>query len=189
MAKRFTATEIWKEDWFLDMPIEYKLFWYYILSNCDHAGLFKVNLRSFCGLMEVKLTQSKVLEYFNFGKQRIRVISDSLWLIEDFFVYQYGPTFNWNNRVHESIGELYQRHNIELKSIRGLIDLKDRVKDKDKDIKKGGMGENKKERAISIEENFAVFSDGSKQILGTSQLFRLSQQDLKPKDIIKGQIF
>ena len=103
--------------------------------------------------------------------------------------YEYGPALNWNNRVHESIGELYQRHNIELKSIRGLIDLKDRVKDKDKDIKKGGMGENKKERAISIEENFAVFSDGSKQILGTSQLFRLSQQDLKPKDVIKGQIF
>jgi len=44
-------------------------------------------------------------------------------------------------------------------------------------------------KAISIEENFAVFSDGSKQILGESQLFRLSQQDLKPKDVIKGQIF
>ena len=26
MAKRFSATEIWDEDWFLDMPNEYKLF-------------------------------------------------------------------------------------------------------------------------------------------------------------------
>ena len=42
--------------------------------------------------------------------------------------------------------------------------------------------------AISIEENFAVFSDGSKQPLGTSQLFRLQQKDLKPKDVLKGQI-
>ena len=117
MAKRFTATEIWKEDWFLDTPIEYKLFWYYMLSNCDHAGLFKVNLRSFCGLMEVKLTPNKVLEYFNAGKQRIRVISESVWLIEDFFVYQYGTTFNWNNRVHESIGELYKKNKIELNNI------------------------------------------------------------------------
>ena len=192
MAKRFTATEIWKEDWFLDMPIEYKLFWYYILSNCDHAGLFKVNLRSFCGLMEVKLTPSKVLEYFNFGKQRIRVISDSLWLIEDFFVYQYGPTFNWNNRVHESIGELYQRHNIELKSIRGLIDLKDRVKDKDKDIKKGGTGENIKPMTGSefSEDNSGVFfSDGSYQKLGALQLEAVELGNLKPHAVIKGAIY
>lgn len=189
MAKRFTATEIWKEDWFLDMTIEYKLFWYYMLSNCDHAGLFKVNLRSFCGLMEVKLTSNKVLEYFNAGKERIRIVSESVWLIEDFFVYQYGTTFNWNNRVHESIGELYKRHNIEIKSIRGLLDLKDRVKDKDKDIKKGGTGENKiKAVSFDDENEFAIFEDGSKQKLGKSQLFRLQQNDLKPKDVLKGQI-
>ena len=86
MAKRFTATEIWSEDWFLDMPMEYKLFWYYMLSTCNHAGFFKVNLRSFCGLNGVNLTSTKVLEYFNAGKQRIRVVNNSLWLIDDFFV-------------------------------------------------------------------------------------------------------
>jgi hypothetical protein len=134
MAKRFTDTEIWGEDWFLDMPNEYKLFWYYMLSNCDHSGIYKVNMRSFCSLNEVKLTSNKVLEYFNAGKQRIRVLQDNVWLIEDFFVYQYGETFNTNNRVHESIKKVYQKYNIELTSIRGLKDHKDRVKDKDKDI-------------------------------------------------------
>ena len=134
MAKRFTATEIWDEDWFLEMPIEYKLFWYYMLANCDHGGLFKVNMRSFCSLNEVKLTPNKAIEFFNTGKQRVRIISDSLWFIEDFFVYQYGGTFNMNNRVHESISELYKKHNIDLLSVRGLKDLKDGVKDKDKDI-------------------------------------------------------
>lgn len=43
-------------------------------------------------------------------------------------------------------------------------------------------------KAISFEENFAVFSDGTKQPLGNSQLFRLQQKDLKPKDVLKGQI-
>jgi hypothetical protein len=136
MAKRFTDTEIWGEDWFLDMPNEYKLFWYYMLSNCDHSGIYKVNMRSFCSLNEVKLTSNKVLEYFNAGKQRIRVLQDNVWLIEDFFVYQYGETFNTNNRVHESIKKVYEKYNIELTSIRGLKDHKDRVKDKDKDIDK-----------------------------------------------------
>lgn len=133
MAKRFTATEIWNEDWFLDMPNEYKLFWYYMLSNSNHAGLFKVNLRSFCGQIEVKVGSKEILSYFNAGKQRIRVINDSLWLIEDFFVYQYGPTLNPKNRVHESIVKEYLKHGINLTSIRGLKDLKDGVKDKDKD--------------------------------------------------------
>lgn len=62
---------------------------------------------------------------------------------------------------------------------------------------KGGYGHpNAKERkgkeikAISLdEENFAaVFEDGTKQPLGVSQIARLKFKDLKPKDIIKGQI-
>lgn len=136
MAKRFTDTNIWGEDWFLEMPNEYKLFWYYMLSSCDHSGIFKVNTSVFCRLNEVKLTSNKALEYFNTGKQRIRVIQDNVWFIEDFFVYQYGESFNTKNRVHESIEKSYKKYNISLTSIRGLKDHKDRVKDKDKDIDK-----------------------------------------------------
>lgn len=135
MPKRFTATELWSEDWFLEMPFEYKLFWYYMLSKCDHAGLFKPNMKTFCMLNNVKITPNEVIEFFNNGKDRIRVISDSVWLIEDFFVYQYGTTFNINNRVHESINAQYKKFGVNLSSIRGLIvvilDLKERPKDKD----------------------------------------------------------
>lgn len=134
MAKRFTATEIWDEDWFLSMPNEYKLFWYYMLSTCDHAGLFRVNLRSFCSLNEVNLTSNEALRLFNTDKQRIRVINKSVWLIEDFFVFQYGEKINLKNRVHDSIATIYQKLNIELTSIRGLINPNDGVKDKDKDM-------------------------------------------------------
>ena len=136
MAKRYTATEIWSEDWFLCMPNEYKLFWYFMLSACDHGGLFRVNLKSFCTLNEVKISPAKALDFFNESKIRIRVINNSLWLIEDFFVYQYGQTFNENNRVHASILDLYKKNEIQLSSIRGLKEVKYGVKDKDKDIDK-----------------------------------------------------
>ena len=145
MAKRFSETEIWNEDWFLDMPNEYKLFWFFMLSKCDHAGMFKVNLKSFRGLLEVNLTTDRALHLFNSGKQRVRVISDSIWYIEDFFVFQYGTTMNLNNRMHESISNVLKKHNIELTSIRGLVDLKDRVKVKDKDILESNTVENRKE--------------------------------------------
>ena len=43
MAKRFHDTEIWKEDWFLSLPLNYREFWFYILDSCDHAGIWKPN--------------------------------------------------------------------------------------------------------------------------------------------------
>jgi hypothetical protein len=133
MAKRFCSTDIWGEDWFLEMPIGYKLFWNYMLASCNHAGLFKVNLRSFCGLNEVKIEADQALQFFNNGKDRIRVVNQSLWLVEDFFVFQYGPKFNPNNRVHLSIKNELEKNGVNLTSIRGLIEDRDRVKDKDKD--------------------------------------------------------
>ena len=88
MAKRFISTAIWDEDWFLDMPPEYKLFWFYILSNCDFGGLFKVNLRSFCGLNGFNIDPDTALQYFNKNKQRIKVLDNQqVWLIEDFFSF------------------------------------------------------------------------------------------------------
>lgn len=188
MAKRFTSTEIWEEDWFLEMPSEYKLFWYYMLSHCDHAGLYKVNLGSFNRLNGVSVTSDRVLELFNVEKQRITKIAEKLWYIEDFFVFQYGKKLNVDNQVHKSIYALYKNHGIIEKGIRGLVDLNPtpKDKDKDKDIKKGGTGENI--RAIEITDNKAIFPDGSTQKLGKSQLYRMTVDDIKPHQILKGMI-
>jgi hypothetical protein len=160
MAKRFMSTDIWDEDWFLDMPNEYKLFWFYVLSSCDHAGIFKVNLRSFCGLNDIKLTSEKALIYFNTGKERIMELNKNTWFIMDFFSFQYGSTFNENNRLHASIKNIYEKQNIEMTSVRGLKDLKERtksvvkedndgLKDKDKDILYNIVKKQKNEKKFS----------------------------------------
>lgn len=137
MPKRFTATEIWSEDWFLDMPTDYKLFWFYMLAKCDHAGFFKVNTRSISRLIGVNLSSNEALSYFNEGKQRVVQVSESTWYVVDFFVFQYGSTFNEGNRVHKSAWDLLEKHNMVLTSIRGLKEVKvediQGVKDKDKD--------------------------------------------------------
>lgn len=193
MPKRFSDTEIWAEDWFLDMPPQYQLFWFYILAKCDHTGVFKVNLRSFRGLIEGNLTSNEALKLFNNGKNRIRVVSENLWFIEDFIVYQYGTTLNLNNRLHESIANGLTKNKIDLTSIRGLLDLKDRVKDKDKvkdkEIQKGGMGENKNgtDRAIRIDElqMLAFFPDGSSQPLDMEQERSLKAGKLEPHYVRK----
>ena len=194
MAKRFVDTGIWMEDWFLDMPIEYKLFWYYMITNCDHAGIFRVNLRVFNSLNGVEIEPLKAISYFNLNKDRIRILSENVWFIEDFFVYQYGTSFNLNNRVHQSISKVYEKHDLKLTSIRGLKDLKDGVKDKDKD--KYNKNYNKLEsiskvRGEKICENsdFVILADGTKQKLGSEQKNLINLGYLKAKDIIKGSIY
>lgn len=190
MAKRFTSTEIWDEDWFIEMPNEYKLFWFFMLANCNHAGIFKVNIKNFCVLHNIKILPQTALELFNNGKERIRLVKENVWLIEDFFVFQYGTTFNPNNRVHESVESAYNKLNIKITSIRGLLDLKDRVKDKDKDkdIKKGGKGENKDNRGVEFNGEYVLLENGEKQKLGNSQKLRLRHNDISPEEIYKGYI-
>ena len=206
MAKRFISTVIWDEDWFLDMPPEYKLFWFYILSNCDFGGIFKVNLRSFCSLNGVKIDSDTALQYFNKDKQRIKILDNQqVWFIEDFFAFQYGTTFNPENRVHASIEKLYLKYGLKMTSIRGLIDLKDRVKDKDKDkdkennpkvvnsLKRGYGGKTLKKSAIflDLESGRAYFtSDGTVfQVLGEEQKKLLEENKLHYYEIIQGEIF
>ncbi len=123
MAKRFSATEIWDEDWFIDMPKDYKLFWFYMLSSCNHAGLFRVNLTVFCKINNVKITSKKALEYFNFEKERIRVIRSDLWFIEDFIAFQYGHKLNHKNNAHVSVLEILNKFNINILSVRGVTEV------------------------------------------------------------------
>lgn len=133
MAKRFHDTEIWSQDWFLEMPFEYQFFWFYVKDTCDHAGIWKPHKKVFEQNVGKTISYSKAIELFNSDKERVRVLKNGRWFLPDFFVFQYGPTFNIDSRVHSSIKTLLTLNCLDLTSIRGLIDLKDRVKDKDKE--------------------------------------------------------
>jgi hypothetical protein len=198
MAKRFTSTEIWDEDWYLEMPIEYKLFWHFVLASCDHAGIFKVNIRQFCGLNGITITAAQALEFFNKGKGRIRVISDSIWFIEEFFVFQYGASFNLNNKLHESILKILKSHGIEHTSLRGLQEVKkrtrrpleedfDTLKDKDKDSLVGadigntgtGAQENLTEGRKQFDEFWETYGKGERLYECQHAWFAMSPSERK----------
>jgi len=137
MAKRFISTELISEDWYLMLSSEVKLFFIYATLRCDHAGFLKVNLRAFNALHETQLTPDQILSEVNEEKERFRVITERLWLLEDFIPFQYGSSLNPNNRVHRSILDLLEKNGVSLGSIkglnRGLIGVKDKDKDKDRD--------------------------------------------------------
>lgn len=90
MAKRFTDTEKWKDEWYTELSNDYKVIWQYILDNCDIAGIFKRNMKAINYYCNTNVSADEVLEVF---KKRITVLSDDKWIVNKFCVYQYGHDF------------------------------------------------------------------------------------------------
>ena len=44
MPRRFTMTEKWHDEWFLQLTPHQKLLWNYLCDNCDIAGFWEKNL-------------------------------------------------------------------------------------------------------------------------------------------------
>lgn len=128
MAKRFTDTQKWNEDWFLDLPMTYKVFWIYVCDNCNHAGIYKPNKRVFELLIGQKIELKKFIELVNSDKLRIVNLNNGRWYLTSFIEFQYGSTLNPNNRVHKSILKLLNENNLtwegqELKEIESKATL------------------------------------------------------------------
>lgn len=113
MAKRFTDTTKWNEDWFLDLSISNKLFWIYICDNVDHAGIFKPNKRMFELLVGDKINVKDFLSSVNSEKERIKILENGRWYLTKFIEFQYGSKLNPNNRVHKSIIKLLDTNNVD----------------------------------------------------------------------------
>ena len=114
MAKRFTDTMKWNEDWFLELSTSNKLFWIYVCDNCDHAGIYKLNKRMFELLIGAKINTDDFLTTINAEKDRIILLDNGKWYITKFIEFQYGPTLNPNNRVNKTILKLLKDNNIKL---------------------------------------------------------------------------
>ena len=144
MSKRFHDTDIWDEDWYLDIPLEYRSFWDYVCCKCDHAGIWRPNIRRFNSDIENKIDLDTALTFLNTNKERIIELESGHWMIAEFVPFQYGKNLNLNNRVHLSVFNRLNDLGVKLGSIRGLnevkmgssrpqVEVKEGVKDKDKD--------------------------------------------------------
>ena len=115
MAKRMTDTDKWKKRFVRELSSEFKLLWLYILDDCNHAGIWEVDLEvasirigetlKFDIPAEDMLPQSfldKIVIFDNGDK----------WFIPEFIDFQYGE-LNPNSNVHKSVILLLQKYNLE----------------------------------------------------------------------------
>jgi len=129
MAKRYTDTDKWKKIWFRKLKNDHKVFWMYVLDQCDHAGIWEVDFELasyFCnGIKESEIRDTFVKQYHEFddGKR---------WFIKDFIEFQY-RALDESNRVHNSVINILKRYGLFKGLISPLQEAKDKDKDKDQD--------------------------------------------------------
>ena len=141
MAKRFTDTEKWKKPFIRGLQGAYKLLWLYICDDCDHAGIWQV---------DIDVAQIRIGEKIDI-KEAIKTFDEKIiifdkgnkWFIPSFIEFQYPSGLNPDNRAHNSIIILLEKYKLLDKqnkpltrSLQGRKDM-DMVKDKDMDMDKG----------------------------------------------------
>lgn len=117
MAKRFTDTEIWDQDWFVDLPPKYKLFFYYIKDRCDNAGIWRPNKVIAQRIIGEPINLQEFIDFVNTDKKRIEVLPSGRWFIREFFLFQYGEVFSPTSRVHLGAMKILAANGIHISGI------------------------------------------------------------------------
>ena len=152
MAKRFTETLKWKKKWIRELSPEMKLFWFYLLDNCDHAGIWEVDIELAAFQIGIELDESEILNTFN---RKIVPFKPGKWFVPKFIVYQYGE-LNESNRAHNSVIKILTKYKLYKGLTRGLQGPMDMVKELDLDKKKDKGS--KKEQLETIKSNLSDYS-------------------------------
>jgi hypothetical protein len=161
MAKRMIDTDIFKKGFVKTLSAKYKLLWLYILNDCNHAGVWEVELDIASIRLGIELTenQKEILDVF--GEKIVVFDNGKKWFIPSFIDFQYGE-LNEKNRAHESVIKILHKYGIyEYKPLASVLqDAKDKdmVKDKAKELDKeeGGVGETKPENYSKPEQHCLI---------------------------------
>ena len=138
MAKRFTDTEKWKKPFIRSLKAPYKLLWLYICDDCDHSGIWQVDIEVAEIRIGEKLDEKKALLYFN--DKIIPLDNGTKWFIPSFIEFQYPSGLSENNKAHAGIIKNLDKYKLQIDTFKPLESplqgdkdmVKDKVMDKDK---------------------------------------------------------
>jgi hypothetical protein len=136
MAKRMTDTDKWKKRFLRELKPQHKLLWFYILDDCNHAGIWDVDIE----VASIRVGEELIYDMLPQAFLDKIVIFDNgdKWFIPEFIDFQYGE-LNPTSNVHKSVIALLEKYNLEgyMKGSQGVQStLNNKDKDKDKDIVK-----------------------------------------------------
>lgn len=122
MAKRFIDTKIWDKAWFRKLPPKTKLIWIYLLTRCDHAGIWDADWELAEFFIGDKVNYKSLPKTITDKMQQVD--SGEQFFIPSFIEFQYGE-LRENSKPHMSV--------IKRLIDKGLLKSSQTLKDKDKD--------------------------------------------------------
>jgi len=156
MAKRFTDITKWKATFLRGLQGAYKLLWLYMNDDCDHAGIWHVDM----DVAQVRVGMDMEIDYDEaveiFGENVVK-ITDEVWFLPSFIHEQYGE-LNPENRVHQSVILILKKYRIDYQNYLSLkksteikpltnplqgVKIKNKIKNKEQEQKEGVLGETK----------------------------------------------
>ncbi len=118
MAKRFTDTEKWKKPFIRSLKAPYKLLWLYICDDCDHSGIWQVDMEVAEIRIGEKLNEQKAIEYF--AEKIILLDNGSKWFIPSFVEFQYPSGLSENNKAHAGIIKNLDKYKYQIDTFKPL---------------------------------------------------------------------
>ena len=92
MSKRFIDTNLFNDEWFCELSKDGKMFFIYYFTNCDHAGILKLNKKLCKFQTDIANIDTVIKELGN----TLVTIKDSLYFMPKFIKFQY-PNFPQSN--------------------------------------------------------------------------------------------
>ena len=126
MAKRFIDTNLFRKKWIRQLEPDMKLFWIYLLTDCDHAGIWDVDVDRASFKLNFKHTEEKILNTFH---KKIVPFKRDKWFVPKFIEYQYGE-LSENIRPHASVIKILSKYELYKGYSNPLKTLKDKNKNK-----------------------------------------------------------
>ena len=108
MSKRFIDTEIFDDDWFMELSKDAKILWIYFITKCNHAGMIKVNEKLCKVQTDIKDLDKVIKELSN----RILSLNEHLYFIPKFIEFQYPGFPNSKVRQQHSALEILKKYNL-----------------------------------------------------------------------------
>lgn len=173
MSKRFIDTGMFSDSWFCELSANAKLFYIYLITKCDHAGIIDLNIKLAefeTGIKQLAKSYQTVSK--ELGNRLLRV-KDNYYILPKFLKFQYPKGLNTNVKAQLGVINRLNEFGLDLNSLETLskdlsnsyltVQDKDKDKDKEQDIKEGLLGEGDKE----IFDTFRKEYPGTKRGLET----------------------
>jgi len=154
MAKRFIDTQLFDDPWFMDLSKDSKIFWIYLITKCNHAGIIELNERLFKFQTGLKCLQTVIKELGN----RLVSVRDQYYFIPKFLDFQYPNFPNSKVKSQKSAMNILLKFNINIDNIQTVSEPLDKGYGYDTDNGNDNGNDSEKEK-VKEKNNIPTFKD------------------------------